>query len=765
MGNTETHTDCLYKNEVSAVIALIGRILPDFKNDFFLEKVPFSLLSPNQAYFELRSSDDKVAIRANDNVSLAYGFHYYLRNYLNFSVSWNGCGQVPSKTLIKKLPVIEKPLQKLCNFPYRYYLNYCTHSYSMAFWGWPRWEHEIDLMALHGINLVLASQGQQIIWRNVLKELGFVQKDIENFIPGPTFEAWWLMQNLEGWGGPVSDEFIEGKRDLQRKIVKRLKELDMQPILQCFFGMVPRVSKKYFPNGKFVDCGMWNGFERPLFLDPEDQLFDTFAKKFYEEQFLQYGECYFFAGEPFHEISMGKSAEGMAKYRDFSCCARKIYQTLRSFYEKHNKKARNEESSENLYKSREKQRKSPEITWVLQAWEEGAQPSEAVLKVLKPGETLILDLFSDALPQWGIEGIWSRGKNSYCGHNWLWCVLDNFGGNNGIFGRIQKIANDLPQAAEHPLGRGKLKGVGITMEGIERNCIIFDFLLDFVWDFQGISLKDWVKTFVTSRYGEFNEELVKAWLLLIEDGPLSEKNDFKMGSISVFNENPKMMRFFLKKEEENSMKNARKAWKLFAFVAKKLQLSDSFAYDFVDLTREVMNNYSVYIYISIMESAKMKNFQEFQKNFEEFLEILKDLDELLANREEFLLGKWIKSAQNAAKNEKEKKLFVFYAKMQISLWGPSKSLINYAKKEWNGLIQGFYRKKWEIFYEEAKKNWETLKFPDFAMDFYEFDKKWAESNEEDELYIDCALGKGIEKCLEIYRKIYKKYKKIGRCKL
>ena len=43
---------------------------------------------------------------------------------------------------------------------FRYYFNVCTVSYSAAVWDWTRWQYEIDLMALNGINLPLAFTGQ-----------------------------------------------------------------------------------------------------------------------------------------------------------------------------------------------------------------------------------------------------------------------------------------------------------------------------------------------------------------------------------------------------------------------------------------------------------------------------------------------------------------------------------------------------------------------------------------------------------------------------
>ena len=46
-------------------------------------------------------------------------------------------------------------------YKHRYFFNYCTFSYSMAWWDWTQWERMIDWMALKGINLPLAATGQE----------------------------------------------------------------------------------------------------------------------------------------------------------------------------------------------------------------------------------------------------------------------------------------------------------------------------------------------------------------------------------------------------------------------------------------------------------------------------------------------------------------------------------------------------------------------------------------------------------------------------
>ena len=51
----------------------------------------------------------------------------------------------------------------------RYYENVCTVSYSFVWWQWPRWQREIDWMAMNGINLPLAFKGQEIVATEVFK--------------------------------------------------------------------------------------------------------------------------------------------------------------------------------------------------------------------------------------------------------------------------------------------------------------------------------------------------------------------------------------------------------------------------------------------------------------------------------------------------------------------------------------------------------------------------------------------------------------------
>ena len=83
----------------------------------------------------------------------------------------------------------------------------------MAFWDWERWEKEIDWMAMHGINMPLSITGMEVVWYNLLKRIGYTTEEINEFISGPAFMAWWQMNNLEGWGGPNPDSWYRQQED------------------------------------------------------------------------------------------------------------------------------------------------------------------------------------------------------------------------------------------------------------------------------------------------------------------------------------------------------------------------------------------------------------------------------------------------------------------------------------------------------------------------------------------------------------------------
>ena len=78
----------------------------------------------------------------------------------------------------------------------RFYQNPCQYGYTFAFWNWSDWSQHIDWMALNGLNLVLASSGQELVWFKTYKKLGFSEL-IKNYFTGKIFLPWNRMGNLK----------------------------------------------------------------------------------------------------------------------------------------------------------------------------------------------------------------------------------------------------------------------------------------------------------------------------------------------------------------------------------------------------------------------------------------------------------------------------------------------------------------------------------------------------------------------------------------
>lgn len=105
-----------------------------------------------------------------------------------------------------------------------------------------------------------------------------------------------------------------------------------------------------------------------------------------------------------------------------------------------------------------------------------------------------------------------------------------------------------------------------------------------------------------------------------------------------------------------------------------------------------------------------------KRNARDFLRLSADIDDLLATDDNFLLGKWLEDAKAVGANEYERMLYEFNARNQVTLWGPEGNILDYAAKQWSGLIRDYYIPRWRLFFKlllRAKrtgKPWKQSKF-------------------------------------------------------
>lgn len=696
-----------------SVSELAGRLLPDNNSSSFI----FEKLSSDSDFFELeQAADDRIIIRGNNSVSIARGLNHYLRNYCHKSVSW--CGNNLSELPVPLPPVREK-VRVTASFPYRYYLNYCTYSYSMAFWDWEQWEKEIDRMALQGINMpLMAVYSQYAVWQNTLRRLNFSEDDIRKFLPGAGYEAWWLMGNLEGFGGPVTPEFIARQTDLQQKMLKRMRELEMKPVFQGFYGMVPNALKEKFPNARIKSQGIWCTYQRPAFLDPTDPLFDKLAAIYYEEQKKLFGEAQFFCGDPFHE---GGTSEGI----DVKLAAQKILQAMRKV--------------------------NSQAVWVLQGWQHN--PVKELMEGLKPGEAIILDLMACERPQWGgVKTSMFHKPEGHWNHQWIWCALPNFGGKTGLHGKMSSYASGPVFAKHHPMGKN-ICGIGTAPEGIGTIPVVYDMVYDMAWRTDSIHIPQWLDNYTYYRYGTEDNNCNKAWKLLSETiyechnelgGPVESyicarpsdtiQHVSTWGNAVMFYDPMKVVR----------------AWDLLYQSRKRFNHSDTYEYDLTDVTRQVLSDYAKYLHERMVLAFQKKDKERFMEYSGKFLNIIKDEDRLLSTRKEFMLGTWLAEAEKAGCTPEEKRRFVTNAKRLVTTWTDTDSdLHDYANKEWSGLLIDFYLPRWEAYvtYKTSLLYGKKLPYPDYSK----MEQEWVLTNS---TYLSRVDPEGT---IAVVEDLYKRY--------
>lgn len=227
-----------------AIAGLLDRIGGKGASDKFVTVIDSSLTGANgEDAFVITSQDGKPCIKGNSVLSVATGINWYLNHYAHINLTWNN---LTTDLTTVSLPVPAAEEKRTSSAAYRYDFNTCTFSYSMAFWTWDRWQKEIDWMALHGINAPLNLVGLDVVTRNFLREIGISESDINSYIAGPGFIAWFAMNNLEGWGGTINakDVVMNGNPDwwytrqeqLCRNMLQRMRELGMQPVIPGFSG-------------------------------------------------------------------------------------------------------------------------------------------------------------------------------------------------------------------------------------------------------------------------------------------------------------------------------------------------------------------------------------------------------------------------------------------------------------------------------------------------------------------------------------------------
>lgn len=639
---------CTEDPKIQAAYDLIERVTPGYGKQFRLE-----LIEPvnGQDAYEIASVDGKVVLRGNNTVSLATAYNQYLKYTCNAHVSWFG----NQLNLPEQLPLPQKEIKNTINGKYRVYMNYCTVSYTASWWNWERWQKELDYMAMNSVNMPLSVVGLEAVWYNTLLKYNFTDEEARAFLVGPGHFAWQWMQNLQSYGGPLPKSWIDSHVELGKKVINRQLELGMQPIQQGFSGYVPRELKDKYPDAKIQLQPSWCGFTGAAQLDPTDSLFTAFGHDFLEEEKKLFGAHGVYAADPFHE---SRPPVDTPEY--LSAVGNSIYKLFRDF--------------------------DPSATWAMQAW----SLREPIVKAVPEEHLLILDL----------NGGKSQQKNTCWGYPVVAGNLHNFGGRINLHGDLRLLASNQYVSAKEK--SPNVCGSGLFMESIEQNPVYYDLAFEMPLHAGKVNIEEWLGNYAERRYGAASESAHKAWLCLLE-GPYRPGTNGTERS-SIIAARPALN---VKKSGPNaglgipySPLLVIQAESLLLKDADKLKNSKPYRFDVVDVQRQLMSNLGQAIHKKAAEAFTKKDKAAFALHSSRFLEMLRDVDVLLRTRSEFNFDKWLTDARSWGTTEEEKNMLEKDATSLVTIWGADGDplIFDYSWREWAGLIDSYYLKRWEVFY-------------------------------------------------------------------
>ena len=637
--------------DLHEVYALIGRV----SSKAYADAVLLELYEGDgfDAY-EVSDADGKILIRGTSGVALASGFNAYLKERCGYSIGILST----SGTLPLVPPAVGEAIKRKSKFLYRYFFNYCTFSYTYAFDNWEEWEKTLDYLLLSGYNLILNPIGLETVWRNTLLSIGYTEKQADEFLCGPAFYAWQWMMNMTGWAGGVPKWWYEDRKALAGKINLRLHALGASALLPGYVGMVPRDFKEHFPNAKLIDQGRWIGLmDRPALLMPEDPLFDRIADAFYAELKSIDGAEYmhYYSVDPFHE-------GGITNGIDLFDYAQRTFAKMREI--------------------------DQDAVWTFQGW--GHSPKADMIRAIPDGRVLITNLMARAN---------CEKEDLYAGAPWCYCAVYCFGAQYYLPGDPENILVKPHKCLEDE--NVNMIGIGYMPEGVNGSEIIFEILAYNAFAKDG-DLEAFISYYLKTRYDLCNENLVRAWTLLCTE-VLSGKQHMNGESALCARPNLAVSRTSAWAGRPNPFVDQTL---LLEYVSALLDeydaLKDNNAYrkDLVLAARQTISNLSWYFAKKICLSYTEKDVEAVSYYGKELLSLFDLQTAIVATDGDMLLGKWLEKAKRHGKTDAERAYFEWNARVQITLWADREGAIklrDYAAKEWQGLLEDFYRPRWESF--------------------------------------------------------------------
>ncbi|GAA4658065.1 hypothetical protein GCM10023347_06430 [Streptomyces chumphonensis] len=663
---------------MEAARAALERLLPDHADQFALT------LLDGRERFTLGGGRGAVEIGGTSPAVALTGVHWYLKYTCRAHLSWAG-----SQTeLPTTLPAPRAAEERAATVPHRFALNDTHDGYTAPYADWPRWERLIDVLALHGVNEVLVTPGTEAVYHRLLQEFGYTEREARAWVPAPTHQPWWLLQNMSAYGGPVGPELLAARTELGRRIAARLRELGMAPVLPGYFGTVPRGFAARNAGARTVPQGTWAGLPRPDWLDPRTDAFAAVAAAFYAHQRELFGAPAHVKMDLLHEggdagdVPVPEAARGVE---------RALHAAL------------------------------PDATWVILGWQHN--PRRELLEGLaRPERMLVVDGLSD------LERVTDR-EADWGGVPYAFGTIPNFGGRTTLGAKTHRWAERF--TAWRDRSGSALRGTAFMPEAAERDPAAFELFSELAWREEPVDRAAWFAEYADFRYGGRDPAAREAFAALRETAYRIDSRDGRPHD-SVFAARPSLTArsgtYYATHSPAFDPPAFDAAFAALLRVAAPLRGSDAYRYDVVDAARQAVANRSWLLIGRLEEAYAEKDRRTFARLATLWLELIRLADDVAGAHRGFLLGPWLADARRSAAGAEERAELERTARVLLTTWADRPTadggrLADYANRDWHGLIADVHLVRWRRYLDELQDALAADR-PPRTFDWYAHEEPW-----------------------------------------
>ncbi|HTX05637.1 MAG TPA: alpha-N-acetylglucosaminidase [Steroidobacteraceae bacterium] len=678
--------------------AVLVRLLPRQAQQFELR----SLASrEGRERFRISRAGDRIEVEGSTPSALLFGVNWYLKYVAHVQISTDGdrVGTAP-------LPLPRTPIERQTPYAYRLALNENVDGYTAPYWDWTRWQREIDVLALSGINAVLIERGTDTVLYRTFRDFGYSDGEIRRWIAAPAHQNWELMGNLCCFAGPISRELLRKRAASAQRIIARLRELGITPVMPGFYGIVPADFQRRFPRAHVVPQGRWAGFARPGWLDPRDPMFARLAADFYRRQRELFGDSSIYDMEVFQEGgNTGDVPVGPA--------ARAVQAALRAAH--------------------------PNASWMMLAWQGNPRPD--LLAGVDRRRLLIVDIDHNRVPR-------DDRRKDFREAPFLFGGLWEFGGRTTLGADIHDITDRLQLVGRM---NDDMAGTALFTEGLDTNPFAFDLFTEMAWRPRPVDLATWTAGYVARRYGAADPHALAAWNTLthtaygIRVDRVVFNSERDAAQESLFDAQPGLAVDRASTWSPEGMRYDAAAFQRalpqLLQVAPALRASATYRYDLVDVARQTLANESRLLLPRIRTAYGDKNRTRFEALTRCWLGLMRLQDRLLASNRFFLLGGWLSRVPPWASSPAELARLQFDARSILTIWGDRQGSVagglhDYGNRDWAGLTGDYYRMRWRKYFQSLDESLQSGARPQ-PIDWYALGDAWSHGKQS---YPDRPMG-------------------------